>query len=80
MIQIDLDFEKHFYDSQKHKENTQIVELKFRAATYILQIDPDTGENIGDAKIHTIEVFIEAQTAYGGDVGLKLYIKYKLCN
>ena len=52
--------------------------MKFRAVTYIIQIDPDTGEKIGDTKIHITEVFIEAQTVYGGDVGLKLYIKYKI--
>ena len=46
--------------------------------TYILQIDLDTGEMIGDTKIHITEVCIEAQTVYGGDDGLKLYIKYKI--
>ena len=44
----------------------------------ILEIDPDTGEKIGDAIIRTTEVFIEAQTTYGVDVGLKLYMKYKI--
>ena len=43
-----------------------------------MQIDPDTGEKIGNAKIHTIECFIEAEPVYGGDVGLKLYMKYKM--
>ena len=38
---------------------------------------PDTGKPVGKPKIHTIEKFIEAQTVYGGDEGLKLYIKYK---
>ena len=76
-----LDFEKDFYDSQKNKddsqknkENTQIVELKLRVKIEIIQVDPNTGEKIGDTKIHTTEVFIETQTVYGGDVGLKLYI------
>ena len=59
------------------KENTQIVELKFRAVIKIIEKDPDTGKPIGKPKIHTIEKFIEAQTVYGGDEGLKLYIKYK---
>ena len=43
-----------------------------------MQIDPDTGEKIGDSKIHVTEVFIEAQRVYGGDAGLKLYMKYKI--
>ena len=73
-----FDFEKDFYDSQKNKENAQIAELKFRAVTYILKIDSNTGEMIGDTKIHITEVLIEAQTVYGGDEGLKLYIKYKI--
>ena len=51
--------------------------MKYRAVIETIEIDPDTGEKIGDAKINTIEHFIEAQTAYGGDVGLKLYINYK---
>ena len=46
--------------------------------TYILEIDLNTGEKIGDTKIHITEVLIETQTAYGGDVGLKLYIKYTI--
>ena len=71
------DFENDFDDSQKTKEHAQIVELKFRAVIKTMQVDPDTGEKIGDAKIHTTERFIEAQTVYGGDGGLKLYIKYK---
>ena len=62
------------YDSQEKKENAQIVELRFRVKIEIIQVDSDTSEKIGDAKIHTIEVFIDAQTVYGGDVGLKLYI------
>ena len=72
------DFDKDFYDSQNNKENAQIAKLKFRVVTSILEMDPDTGEKIGDTKIHTTEVFIEAETVYGGDVGLKLYIKYKI--
>ena len=72
-----LDFEEYFYDSQNNKENTQIVELKFRAVIKIIEKDPATGEQIGEPKIHTIEKFIEAQTVYGGDEGLKLYIKHK---
>ena len=31
---------------------------------------------IGDTKIEITEVFIEAETVYGGDVILKLYLKY----
>ena len=73
-----LDFEKDFYDSYNDTENAQIVELKFRVVTYILEIDLNTGEMIGDTKIRITEVFQEAKTAYGGDVGLKLYIKYKI--
>ena len=75
---IFLDFEKDFYGSQKNKANAQIEELKFRVVNYILEIDPDTGEQIGDTKIHATEVFIEAETVYGGDGGLKLYIKYQI--
>ena len=44
----------------------------------IIERDPDTGEPIDDAKKRTIEKPIEAQTVYGGDEGLKLYIKYKI--
>ena len=44
----------------------------------IIETDPDTGEQIGDTKVRTIEKFIEAQTVYGGDEGLKLFIKYKM--
>ena len=46
--------------------------------TYILQIDLDTGEKIGDTNIHITEVFIETQTVYGDDVGLNFYINYKI--
>ena len=72
------DSEKDFEASQKNEENAQTVELKFRVEIEIIERDPDTGEPIGDAKKQTIEKFIEAQTVYGGDVGLKLYIKYKI--
>ena len=73
-----LDFEKDFYDSQIDKENTHIAELKFRVVTYISKRYLDTGEKIGDTKIEITEVLLEAETVYGGDVGLKLYIKYKI--
>ena len=43
-----------------------------------IQVTPDTGEKIGDANIHAIERFIETQTVYGGDGGLKPYIKYNI--
>ena len=46
--------------------------------TFILKIDSNTGEQLGDTEIEITEVFIEAETVYGGDVGLKLYIKYKI--
>ena len=75
-----FEFEYDFRCSQKRKENTQIVELMFRIEVEIIEIDPDTGEQIGDAKAQTTEAFIEAETAYGGDVGLKLYIKMQLVN
>ena len=51
--------------------------MKLRAAIEIIEKDTDTGEQIGKPKIHTIEKFIETQTVYGGDEGLKLYIKHK---
>ena len=72
-----LDFEKEFHDSQINKENAQIVELTFRVVTYTLKIYLNTCEMIGDTKIEITEVFIESETAYGGDVGLKLYLKYE---
>ena len=75
LIKIDLDFENNFYDSQINKENAQIAELNFRLVTYFVKIDLNTCEQIGDTKIEITEVFIEAETAYGGDVGLKLYLR-----
>ena len=51
--------------------------MSFRAVIQTIETDPGTGEQIGDAKIHTLEKFIEQETAHGGDVGLKLYIKYE---
>ena len=76
---IFLDFEKDFEDPQKNKNHAQIVELKFRIGTWALILDLDTGDMIGDGtNISITEVFIEAETVYGGDVGLKLYIKYKI--
>ena len=54
--------------------------MKYRAVIETIEIDPDTGEKIGEARTNTIERFIEAQTVYGGDVGLKLYIKNGTCN
>ena len=71
---VDGNSEKDFYGSQINKENTQTVELKFRVVTYILKMDLNTGEMIGDTKIEITEVFIKAETVYGGDVGLKLYL------
>ena len=72
-----LDFEFEYRYSQTNKENTQIVELKFIAVIESIEIDPDTGKQIGGARIHTIEKFIEQETAHGGEQGLKLYIKYE---
>ena len=71
------DFIKDFEDSQKLK-NTQFVELKYKAAVKIIEKDPDTGKPIGKPKTRTIERFIEAQTVYGGDEGVKLYINYTM--
>ena len=76
---IFLDFEKDFEDPQKNKNHAQIVELKFRIGTWALILDLDTGDMIGDGtNISITEVFIEAETVYGGDVGLKVYTKYKI--
>ena len=77
LINIDFYISKKFLHDSPNKENAQIVELKFRAVVKTIGKDPDTGKPIGKPKIHTIEKFIEAQTVYGGDEGLKLYIKYK---
>ena len=74
---IFLDFELEYRYSQINKENAQTIALRFIAVIESIEIDPDTGEQIGDAKIHTIEKFIEQEIVYGGEQGLKLYIKYE---
>ena len=66
-----LDFEPEYRYSQINKESAQTAELKLRAVIESIETDPDTGEQIGDAKIHTIEKCTEAETVYGGEQGLK---------
>ena len=87
------DFIKHFEDSQKKKENAHVVELKFRVEIIRQSLGDDekfqslrsVTSTIGFARsegvigeIEIKEEFIKTQTAYGGDVGLKLYIKTEI--
>ena len=52
--------------------------MKYRVAVKIIEKDPDTREPIGDPITQTTEGSIQAQEVYGGDLGLKLFIKYKM--
>ena len=62
------------------KENAHFVELKYSVVVKIIEKDPDTGEPIGDPITQTTEGFIQAETIYGGDMGLRLYIKYRMAH
>ena len=44
LINIDLGISKKTFVIQNNKENTQIVELKFRAVIKITEKDPDTSK------------------------------------
>ena len=46
----------------------------------IIEKDPDIGEPIGDPITQTTEGVIQAETIYGGDMGLRLYIKYRMAH